>query len=465
MVVLLLGVVFLFPFILYSSLFTFQLSPPLIVGAWLIFGLLCVSVGTMVRHILHPEQLTYQQVLERCSQMVRETSDQEVLLDCLADTLYKTLGLENLSVWRYYDEDRILTLLRLAGDRAGNPHAGRGDLTELPVDVELERLHGIWLVSALPESALRRGLMATGAQVITSLSLGGELVGLIGLGSSGLGSRYNREMLAWLDLMAGQLALVVKNAYLITDLAETLGKLQRAYRGAIDAEEEERHRLAIELHDDILSRLTTMTLTLRTSQNHLNTDPGQVQGWLEMLETETRSVNRRLREITQGLYPSVLADLGLISALRAYIDSLAKQSLPTSTLRVITLTAQGFGGERLPEQKLERDLYYVTRQALDNAVAHAQTEQIFIHLRWREDGVSITVQDTGCGMKDTPDALMGQNGHLGLLSMNERVLAWQGRLNFRTAPNQGTAVHVHIPIDQPSSAPTDLQAFTQYLEG
>jgi signal transduction histidine kinase len=259
------------------------------------------------------------------------------------------------------------------------------------------------------------------------------------------------------------LALAVKSAYLLADLAEALSKLQLAYRRTIDAEDEERRRLAMELHDDILSRLTTMTLALRHGQKQLSVNPEQVQGCLEMVEYETQSINRRLREITQGLHPSVLVDLGLISALQAYMDSLVKKSLPASAPGLITLTAQGFNGDRLAEPNLERDLYFITRQALDNAIEHAHADQVFIHLRWREDAVSVTVQDNGRVMKEPPEQLMGQNGRLGLLSMNERVLTWQGRLTFHTTPGNGTTVQVRVPIDQPSRQPAHLQAFTQLL--
>jgi signal transduction histidine kinase len=153
----------------------------------------------------------------------------------------------------------------------------------------------------------------------------------------------------------------------------------------------------------------------------------------------------------------------MISALRAYIDLLAKQPLPPSAPRLIALTAQGFGNDRIANPRLERDLYHITRQALDNAVAHAHADQVFIHLRWSESWISITVQDTGQGMKDAPEVLMGQNGRLGLLSMNERVRAWRGRLSFDTAAGRGTSVRAAVPIDQPSPAPTHLQSFTQHL--
>ncbi len=445
-------------FALLPLFFQIQFHPHLTTCAWLTFGLGCVWVGGRLKYILHPERLAYQQVIETYGQIIRETSDQNLLLNRITRTLYQTLKLESLSVWRYDSESNILALSRFTGPFQA------GDLSELPLDLGITQLHGTWLVSAMPESALRQGLIRLGVQVITSLSLGDELVGIIALRNKARrGEYYSPETLQWLNLMAGQLALAVKNAYLITDLEETLTQLQLAYRRTIDAEEEERRHLAVELHDDILTRLTTMSLTLRNCHRYVADDPTQVQSWLAALEEETLALNRRLREITQGLHPSVLTDLGLILALQAYTDLLAKQASSTSPARTVALTAQGFNGARLSEPKLERDLYNITRQALDNALTHTQAQQIFIHLGWRENAVTVTVQDTGCGMADTPERLMGRNGCLGLLSMHERALAWQGRLTFHSTPNQGTVVHAVIPIAQPSPTPTHLQTFTQYL--
>jgi signal transduction histidine kinase len=459
-------------------LFAFQLNNSFIfgftLGALLIFAPLRAWLESRLERILHPERLAYQQIVEEYGQVMREMSDLEEILQYVAQTLYETSGAESVSVWLYHAEDQILLLSCFRGTIAAD------GLAELPVDIEPSRLYGTQRVSTVPESALRQGLMALGVRVITSMSLRDELIGVIGLGghrfqgvpppavgpggqASLRGKGHSDETLRLLDLMAGQSALAVKNACLIADLEATLNKLQLAYRRTIDAQEEERRSLAAELHDDILGRLTTMVLTLRNSRNCLVTDPDQVGCWLETLEKETQNVNRRLREITQGLHPSVLTDLGLISALRAYLDSLAKQPLLPSAPRAVTLTAQGFGDDRITDQKLEHDLYHITRQALDNAVMHAHAEQVFIHLRWGEDTVGVTVQDMGCGMKDASEVLMGQNGHLGLLSMNERVRAWGGRLTIHSVPDQGTTVRARLPIAQPSGTPTHLQAFTQHL--
>lgn len=424
---------------------------------WPIFALLCIWIGTGLCYILQPKFSLYQQATETCGQIVQEVSDQSILLDEITHILYSTLAVEHFSIWRFYDEDNVLIRLRAEGTIASD------DFAELPFDISMVIGTGTRLVSELPPSALREGLTTLDVQGVTLLVLGNELIGLMGFGLAQNGHGYSRDMLRWLNIMSGQLALVVKNACLVTDLEDTLAKLQLAYRRTIDAEEEERRYLAIELHDDILSRLSTMALVLRGSQRRLTTNAANVQNDLLTLENEVQYLNRRLRDITQGLHPTVLTDLGLIAALQAYLDSIGKQALPASAPRVVTLTAQGFGDHRLNDQKLETDLYYITRQAIDNALFHAHAEQVLIHLRWGQQSISITVQDTGCGLKGSPEELMGQDGHLGLLSMNERTLAWQGRLTFNSAPGQGTTVHVRVPTSQASPSPAHLQAFTYHL--
>jgi signal transduction histidine kinase len=337
-------------------------------------------------------------------------------------------------------------------------------LTVLPVDIEAEalRLEGLQPLSNLPESALRQGLAGWNTQFVLVLRLGQELVGIIGVGYNQETISHRTEMLSQWGLMGGQLALILKNYELETNFERSQRQLQHAYRRVIDTQADERRHLATQLHDEILGQLTLLSLTLRNSQKQLATNPERVRGWLEMTVQETQAINRRLREITQGLHPSVLCDLGLISALQAYLDTLSQQAAVFPTNPVITLTAQGFA-ERLPDPKLEADVYYLIRQAVDNALSHAHADQILIHLRWHETAVTMTIKDTGQGMKDDPETLTGQNGHLGLLSIKERALAWRGQVDFYTAPNQGTTIYARLPIAQPSCAPTHLQAFTHYL--
>jgi signal transduction histidine kinase len=409
----------------------------------------------LAREALHPEQAAYRHLSNVFSRLARDISGPDILLDRSMLALYRTLQPRHLTLWRFDDSTGTLHLLRVQG------HPPPDDLAELPVDLQGEQLHGIWRVAELPESALRQGLQTVGAGWLVSLSLGQELVGFVGLGTGPFEAWANRRAL--LELVGGQAAVLTKNALLNTELTAISQNMHLAYRRAIDAQDEERRHLATELHDDILGRLTTMALSLRKSRNQLTAAPREVDGWLQNLELETVDVNQRLREITRGLHPSVLTDLGLISALQAYMDSLGRLPPSPDGTHLITLTAQGFGFDRIANRKMERDVYYITRQALDNALKHAHAERIFIHLRWGEQAISVTVRDTGAGMASPPETMMGHDGHIGLVSMQERVLAWGGQLAIHTAPGQGATIRARLPIDQRSGQPAHLQAFSQRM--
>jgi hypothetical protein len=145
---------------------------------------------------LQPERLAYQQALATCTQIVRDVSDQDVLLDRLTHLLFQYLGLASLSIWRYRAEERVLELVRFEGSEGGK------GFSRLPLDLEVRYLLGTWPVSLLPESALRQGLMAGGVQMVASLGVGDELVGLMAFGHSRWGNRYSAEAARWLGLIA-----------------------------------------------------------------------------------------------------------------------------------------------------------------------------------------------------------------------------------------------------------------------
>jgi signal transduction histidine kinase len=425
--------------------------------ALLIFALLYARLSAILDTWLHPERLAYRKFAEEYGQTLQLASGLTDLFRLVSQTLFSALNASSASMWLYHTEENVLALAHFEG------LTPPGDLTELPVDIPVEHLSGSQNIQALPESALHRGCITLGVLIVRALKWDKKLIGVIGVGRPRLGSGYDRDSIILLDWLADQVTLAVRNFQLEAELAETLNNVQMAYRQTIEVQEKERRGLAAELHDDILGRLTTMALTLRNCRKRIGTSEEAVSTWLEEVEKETLSVNQRLREITQGLHPTVLTNLGLISAIQAYLDTIARQALPDSAPHVITLTAQGFENDRIPDARLERDVYHITRQALDNAVAHANAQQVYIHLRWSSDAVSVTVQDTGQGMSDAPEQLMGQHGHLGLLSMHERVRAWGGRITFNTSAGHGTTVRASIPIMQPSRVPAHLQAFTHHL--
>ncbi len=409
---------------------------------------------------------SYHQIFEAYHHDIREIADHDEILQHLACLLHRHLKADLVLVWLHQAESGNLFLAHALGNVTDST------LAELfPLDIRPESLTHPQFVFDLPEGTSRQGLMALGVQTIMPIQWRGMLLAVVGLGHLYQQSevKYNAKTLNWLDSMAGETALALQTAR----LEEELKKLRPIYRWTIDGREEERRRLASELHDDVMTQITTLTMTvhnIRAKLSQLNNDiDPNIFSWLETVEQSLPQVNHRLREIMQGLHPSVLTNLGLIAALRGYMDSLAKQPLPPSAppTITITLTVEGFG-ERLADPKLERDIYYLTRQAIDNAIRHARPPQILVHLRWGkradEQIISITVRDTGEGMKAKPETLVGHNGHLGLVSMSERVDAWGGQLAMDSELNKGTTIHAIIHLEQPGDPTAELQQAIRQLK-
>lgn len=428
------------------------LWPLLVLGA---FAIACYALVRAFDPLLHPEQRAYSQFAERCTALRHNSADARAFFRLAGELCFATLNPASVAVWRFDGESEVLRPVFFTGTQSPVT------LDDVPLDVDLTSIPQASLVETLPESALRYSWMNQDMHLVCPILWNKELLGAIGLGAPRYSVSYTREAQQWLEWLAGQVALALKNVHLAKEIEETRTRLQWAYRQTVEIQEEERRSLAAELHDDILSRLTAMSLTLRNCRKRIADKDAQLEAWLSNLEQETNTIVQRLREITQGLHPTVLTNLGLIAAVRAYLDHIARR--PSSNACVVSLTAQGFGGNRLPDARLERDLYHITRQALDNALAHAHAAHVFIHFRWSFDAVSVTVRDTGQGMVEPLERLMGRDGHLGLLSMYERARAWDGHFTVESQPGAGTTVRVSIPVDQPSRSPAHLEAYVHYL--
>ncbi|MDM8529088.1 ATP-binding protein [Anaerolineales bacterium HSG24] len=417
-----------------------------------------------IRWLMGSKRLGYNQVVSSYRETIRAMLSRDEILQYTAQTVQKQLKANRVLVWVYQAETGNMLLSHAVGQITET------SLAELfPLDIRPETLDQTYYTTDLPEGTSRQGLMMLKLQVIIPIQLRHTLMGMVGIGYDAYRGPYSPETTYWLNLLATEAALSLRNV----QLEESLEKLRPVYKWTIDARESERRRLASELHDDVMAQMTTLTMTINMARSQLaqlngNIDP-KVLNWLETVSEGMPQLNRRLREIMNGLYPSVLTNLGLIAALRTHIDSLARQPLPPNNPAetIITMTWEGFG-ERIEDPNLERDLYYVTRQAIDNAVKHAQANQILVNIRWgtlrTQPMISITIRDTGRGMKATPDELVGRNGRLGLVSMNERVIAWNGTLVMESEPNQGTTILARVPVEQAPDSSEGLQQAVRRLK-
>lgn len=206
--------------------------------------------------------------------------------------------------------------------------------------------------------------------------------------------------------------------------------LDLAYRHLVRGREEERERLARELHDQAIQSLIGLKFYLAEKE----------EGAQVRLQVELDQVINTLREICSDLRPPALDRLGLVATLRPYVDDLsARTGLPIE-LRIE-------GNERRLPPEIELALFRVAQEALINAWKYAQTPKVRVTLRFSEEAVELTVSDRGRGFV-VPERLgmLAEAGHFGLVGMQERMELAGGTLHLTSGPGQGTTIVAWVPL-------------------
>jgi two-component system sensor histidine kinase UhpB len=213
----------------------------------------------------------------------------------------------------------------------------------------------------------------------------------------------------------------------------------RSYIGAITmGQEEERNRLARELHDDTLQSMIALNQRVQLAQ--LSSGQSTQQNGLAEIQSLTEQTIQNLRRLTRALRPIYLEDLGLVTAL----EMLARETQQASG---IAITFERFGKEVRLSPPVELALYRIGQEALSNILRHARAAQASMLIRFSPDFVILEVSDNGVGFEvpDSP-AEFAPGGHFGLLGMYERTEMIGAKLNIRSSPGKGSRVVVTLPI-------------------
>ncbi len=213
-------------------------------------------------------------------------------------------------------------------------------------------------------------------------------------------------------------------------------------RHTVDAQEEERRRIARELHDETGQLLTALSLGL---ENLLRVDPDQVPAAVDDLRRLTDSATDELHRLVADLRPSQLDHLGLAAALRA----LAQQTRKCSGVRI----ELSFSGQRrrLPPE-FELAIFRIVQEAVTNVVRHAQVKTAQVWIEYTDEGVLASISDDGVGY--APAGFQYNHGqepqsgsaHWGLLGIKERVALLGGVLTIESVPGQGAHVMAWLPF-------------------
>jgi PAS domain S-box-containing protein len=206
------------------------------------------------------------------------------------------------------------------------------------------------------------------------------------------------------------------------------------------AQEEERKRIARELHDDTLQALFAINRQVDNFTRGNSNLPAEIAALLNDLGEQIRSVLQGLRSFGQDLRPPMLDDLGLLATLRWLLGETQARSGITTDLKVD-------GDERRLPPNIELTLFRIVQEALRNVEKHSSASKAEVSIRFNEDRTVATVSDNGMGfdVEGTVDSA-SRSGKLGLVGMQERARLIGGHLAIESAPGKGTAVSVDAPV-------------------
>ncbi len=211
-------------------------------------------------------------------------------------------------------------------------------------------------------------------------------------------------------------------------------------RRLITAQEDERKRVARELHDELGQSLTGLALRTNVLERTMTSDLQKAGLCLDQMRSLVAETTDRMYEIILDLRPSALDDLGLIPALRAYADRLVE----TSDLQY-TIVDDAFDGHIPPE--IETVLFRLFQESLTNTVRHAEATSVRLTLANDNGVLEAEILDNGVGFDVASVRPNGAvPGGLGLIGMQERVAQCGGEMRIHTAPGAGARIIFKVPV-------------------
>lgn len=295
------------------------------------------------------------------------------------------------------------------------------------------------LPEGCPAGATAGDARSASGHVAVPLLVNERVVGLLNLVCAH-GSCFDVPDMALLSAVGRQLGLAFENARLWEELRRKEAMRGHLLRKTIAAQEDERRRIARELHDETGQAMTSLLVALKVMEGARTLEQARaLAAELRGLVSETLE---SVRDLAFELRPAALDDLGLVPALRRYVSAQAARFGFRADF-----VAAGFEDMRLPRE-IESTLYRIVQEALTNIARHAKATRASVLLERRPDAIVLLIEDDGMGFD--PARVMGESAtreSLGLYGMEERASLVGGRFMIESSPGAGTTISVEIPLE------------------
>ncbi|HET8942143.1 MAG TPA: sensor histidine kinase [Rudaea sp.] len=230
--------------------------------------------------------------------------------------------------------------------------------------------------------------------------------------------------------------LLHKQREIVDRLMEGQVQLKRLARSVWLVQEQERRKLARELHDGIGQNLSAIMNLIDRAMGAHESDREELAAARALVETTLRET----RELSRMLRPQILDDLGIESALRWLVRTIGESHAVPIRLHIDTSMSQF-------DEEISTLVFRLTQEALHNAVRHAKAQQIAVELRRLGSRLHLTISDDGAGCDLRQAFATGSDGRSGGLGgMRDRVRLHEGNIDFRSAPGEGMTVSITVPL-------------------
>lgn len=208
----------------------------------------------------------------------------------------------------------------------------------------------------------------------------------------------------------------------------------------IRAQEEERKRMARDIHDGPAQSMANVVFRIEFCEKLLDIEPDRIREELRELKDVIKNNLQDVRKIIFDLRPMALDDLGLAPAIKRYMDNFRESS-------GLQVSFNFFGKERRLEPALEIVVFRLIQESLNNILKHAEAAQVNLTLKIKPDFITVIVEDDGKGFDLSRYSLEQFNNHFGLISMKERASLLGGEMEIKTGEGKGTQISFRLPVN------------------
>ena len=270
------------------------------------------------------------------------------------------------------------------------------------------------------------------------LNVEGKQKGMLVVGYRQYHDFAGREMRLLVSL-AEKNSIAMVNAQLYTDLLQREKELEILSSARVQAQEDERRRIAREIHDGLGQMLTAIKFNLEILEDMIATGKDE-RDRIDDMKNLLDNVMKEARELSYNLMPSVLDDFGLAPALQ-----LLSEQFSNRTNVKVQFQAHGIT-DRL-DSNLEIGLYRIAQESLNNVSKHAEATEVNLQIIRHSKGIRLVIEDNGKGITNQTSFIrVTGKGGMGLPGMRDRASSIGGALTVDSTPNHGTLITVEVPL-------------------